>query len=102
MVKEKLFIDSDMNLEKTVVKYCRAKESIKNQIKLMKEGSSAKLEVVQTIKASKIKRKFSLRLVLKMKIKEKKKQDYVKNNSCSRCKTKHAFGRYPARGKVCN
>ena len=93
-VKEKLLIDSDLNLEKAV-EYCRAKESSENQVKFMKEGSSAKSEVVETIKSKQNKKEVWHKVSSKNEYKGKK-PDYVKNNRCPRCITKHATGKCPA------
>lgn len=82
-VKEKLLIDSELNLTKAI-EYCRAKESSDKQIKLMKEGNS-KSDQIDYVKPKKIFKKYAIN---------------TKNKGeCSKCRTKHEFGKCPAWGK---
>ncbi|KAG8174307.1 hypothetical protein JTE90_010933 [Oedothorax gibbosus] len=51
-VKEKLLIDSELNLDKAI-NYCRAKETSQNEIKLMQEGGNSLKTEINAVKYNK-------------------------------------------------
>lgn len=66
----------------------------------MTKDSVLKLEAVDDIKSNKSKNETSWKANSRQENKMHK-QDYLKNNCCSTCKLKHAFGRCPAWCEIC-
>ncbi|XP_054721344.1 uncharacterized protein LOC129231122 [Uloborus diversus] len=100
-VKEKLLIESDLNLEQAV-KYCRAKESSTKQIQLMSHTSS--------VLAVKEKKNSSASLAINKRASSKKKNIVDHSESerkaevkkkCSKCDSYHRYGKCFAFGKRC-
>ncbi|KAG8174306.1 hypothetical protein JTE90_010933 [Oedothorax gibbosus] len=104
-VKEKLLIDSELNLDKAI-NYCRAKETSQNEIKLMQEGGNSLKTEINAVKYNKkntkpMGNKDSFKKdTFKKGTKFTKKNDQTK--TCQKCLTKHDFGQCPAWGKKCH